>query len=113
MIASCTTSPPVTPPAPCTSTDSPLGAGTTSLSAWSAVSAGTGNAAAVCQGTASGLRATSAAGRPTAPPRCLVTQGQGMGEHLVAGREARHLFANGDDDAGRLDPEHQRRLAAD
>jgi hypothetical protein len=30
-----------------------------------------------------------------------------MGEHLVSGREARHLFANGDDDAGRLDPEHQ------
>jgi len=36
-----------------------------------------------------------------------------MGEHLVAGLEARHLFANGDDDAGRLDPEHQRGLAAD
>jgi hypothetical protein len=36
-----------------------------------------------------------------------------MGEHLVAGREVRHLFANGDDDASRLDPERQRGSAAD
>ena len=36
-----------------------------------------------------------------------------MGEHLVGGPEARHLFANGDYDAGRLDPEHQRGMAAD
>jgi hypothetical protein len=114
MIASCTTSPPVTPPAPCTSTDSPLGADMTSLSAWSAVSAGTGNAAAnlprnrirlahdECGGSDQPLR-----------PGALLTQGQRMGEHFVAWREARHLFANGDDDACRLDPENERRLAAD
>ena len=36
-----------------------------------------------------------------------------MGEHLVAGREARHPFANGDDDTRRLDPEHQLGLTAD
>ena len=111
MVASCTTSPPVTPPVPCTSTDSPLRTGTTALSAWSAVSAGTGNAAAVSHGTASGLRATSAAwGDQPLRPGAVVTQRQGMREYRVAGREARHLFANGDNDAGRLDPEHQRGL---
>jgi hypothetical protein len=36
-----------------------------------------------------------------------------MGEHLVAGRKARHLFADGDDDARRLDPERERGPAAD
>jgi hypothetical protein len=60
--ASWTTSPPVTPPAPCTSTHSPAGVGAASVSAWSAVSAGTGNAAAVSQGTAASFGATSAAG---------------------------------------------------
>src|SRR5919204_563508 len=41
---------------------SPAGAGAASVSAWSAVSAGTGNAAAASHGTAAGFRATSAAG---------------------------------------------------
>jgi hypothetical protein len=36
-----------------------------------------------------------------------------MGEHLVAARKARHLFAGGDDDACRLNPERKRGLAAD
>jgi hypothetical protein len=36
-----------------------------------------------------------------------------MSEHLVTRREARHLFAKGDDDAGRLDPERQRGLQTD
>jgi hypothetical protein len=55
-------SPPVTPPAPCTSTHSPAGEGAASVSAWSAVSAGTGNAAAVSHATSGGFDATSAAG---------------------------------------------------
>jgi hypothetical protein len=46
-------------------------------------------------------------------PGALVSQRQWLGAHLVARCEGRHLQADRDHDAGRLDPEGQRRLAAD
>jgi hypothetical protein len=77
-------SPPVTPPAPWTSTVSP-GLTATAASAWSAVRAGTPNAAAAAIGTPAGTTLTwsaAAMNRSAQVPAgmaCVVTASPGRG----------------------------------